>query len=62
MFYDPNLIGYLEKIELDVNKILHDEIICEEIYQIMLVFARVHKREEDRMIRLKQKILHRKSP
>ena len=53
MFYDPQLEGYLEKIERQVDQLLSEHLLSQEVYQIVLVFARIKKINEDKQIRLK---------
>ena len=53
MFYDPYLEGYLEKIERQVDQLLSEHLLSQEVYQIVLVFARIKKINEDKQIRLK---------
>ena len=53
MFYDPLLVGSLEKIEHQVDHLLSEIILSAEVSQIVLVFARIQKTTEDKQIRRK---------
>ena len=61
MFYDPLLVGSLEKIEHQVD-LLSEIILSAEVSQIVLVFSRIQKATEDKQIRRKQKLLQGVTP
>ena len=62
MFYDPNLEGWLEEIEKDLDKLILNRLFTPEIYFVLLVLARVNHMEKDRDLRFKARALAKTSP
>ena len=52
-FYDPSLLGYLESIEVEVEKILTKMILQGDVYYIILVLSRVRTIDRDHDLRFK---------
>jgi len=61
-FYDPNLIGHLEQIENEIERMIVNTIIAGDLYYILLVISRVKTMSLDKQLRLKVSVLQDISP
>jgi hypothetical protein len=51
--YDHNLDGTLEHIEHQIEDLLLNKILKDNVYMVLLVFARIRNQQDDQTIRRK---------
>jgi len=53
MMYDPNLEGLVEGIEGQIDQEITNILLRDQLYFLLLVFARIEKMHEDQQLRHK---------
>ena len=51
--YDPNLEGLVEGIEGQIDQEITNLLLQDQLYFLLLVFARIEKMDEDQQLRHK---------
>lgn len=60
--YDPDIDGYLEEVEKDLDKIVLTKTVSGQAYYVLLVLSRVMNKDKDKDLRFKAQALANVSP
>ena len=60
--YDPDIDGYLEEVEKDVDRLVLTRTVAGQVYYVLLVLSRVINKDKDKDLRFKAQALANVSP
>lgn len=60
--YDPDIDGYLEEMERDLDKLVLSRTVSGQTYYVLLVLSRVINKDKDKDLRFKAQALANVSP
>ena len=60
--YDPNIDGYLEEVEREIDNLVLTKTVTGQTYYVLLVLSRVLNKDKDKDLRFKAQALSNVTP